>query len=131
MNTLVKALVLSVSTALVAAPVFAAPQDHQPNQHQPAPHTQKAPAPTQMKHDNKQPQPAAKNQQNQKSVKPSRDWRVGNKVPKQFQAKQYKVDHKVDKRLSKPAKNQQWMKVNGDYVLTNGPEFVIIKIMKS
>lgn len=34
MNTLVKAIVLSLSTALVAAPVMAAPQDHQPEKTQ-------------------------------------------------------------------------------------------------
>jgi hypothetical protein len=33
MNTLVKAIILSLSTALVAAPVMAAPQDHHPQQH--------------------------------------------------------------------------------------------------
>ena len=33
MNTLVKAIVLSLSTALVAAPAMAAPQEHNPQQH--------------------------------------------------------------------------------------------------
>ncbi len=33
MNTFLKAIVLSISTALVAAPVMAAPQEHQPNKH--------------------------------------------------------------------------------------------------
>lgn len=126
MNTFIKALVLSVSTAFVATSVLAAPQDHQPQ----APHAQKAPAPTPMKHDNKQPQPVIKHQQNNKSVKPSHDWRVGTKVPKQYQAKQYKVDYKADRHLSKPAKNQHWIKVNGDYVLTNSSSFNIVKVIK-
>ena len=33
MNTLVKAIVLSLSTVLVAAPAMAAPQEHNPQQH--------------------------------------------------------------------------------------------------
>ncbi len=55
MNTLVKAIVLSLSTALVAAPVMAAPQDHQPKKTQ----FQQHKAPT---HQNKHLSKAGKNQ---------------------------------------------------------------------
>lgn len=126
MNTFVKALVLSVSTTLVAAPVFAAGPQNQPNQ--PA-HIQKAPAPQHV--DNKKPTQHQNQPQHKKNaVKPSRDWRVGTKVPKQYQAKQYHVTQKADKRLSKPNKNQQWLKVNGDYVLTQGSTYSIVKIVR-
>lgn len=124
MNTLVKAIVLSISTALVAAPVMAAPQDHPQNKpqqqqpHKPAPQN-KHPAQPQQQH-----KPAAK-----KSVNPSRDWRAGQKVPSQYHGQSYKIDHRQYKKLSKPAKNQQWIKVNGDYILTNVISHSIIKII--
>ena len=131
MNTLVKALVLSISTALVAAPAMAAPQDHQ----QSKPHAQqqhKAPAPqhqVQKHQQDKHPAQPQQHKQVNKKVDPSRDWRVGHKVPSQYQSKMYKVDHSKYKKLSKPGKNQQWIKVNGDYILTNVVSHNIIKII--
>jgi Ni/Co efflux regulator RcnB len=115
MNTLVKAIVLSFSTALVAAPAMAAPQDHHSPSHQIQNH-HKAPV-QQHKVVHK------------KAVNPSHDWRVGQKVPAQYHSQSYKIDHKKFKKLSKPGKNQQWIKVNGDYVLTNVMSHNIIKII--
>lgn len=115
MNTLMKAIVLSISTALVAAPAMAAPQNEQNHQPQPA-HNQKAPVQHQA-------------QQAKKVVNPSHDWRSGQKVPSQYRGNSYKVDHSKYKKLSKPGKNQQWIKVNGDYILTNVITHSIIKII--
>ena len=126
MNTLVKVLVFSISTALVAAPAMAAPQDNQNHQPQ-ATHNQKAPAQHQVQKDKTPAKPQA--QQHKKSVKPAHDWRAGQKVPSQYRGNSYKVDHSKYKKLSKPAKNQQWIKVNGDYVLTNITNHSIIKII--
>ena len=39
MNTLIKAIILSLSSALVAAPVMAAPQEHHSQQHGQQQHT--------------------------------------------------------------------------------------------
>ncbi|MFD1438814.1 RcnB family protein [Acinetobacter sp. ANC 4282] len=123
MNTLVKAIVLSLSTALVAAPVMAAPQDHHSQQHNQQHSQQSAQshhkAPVQQHH----------NAAHKKAVNPSHDWRVGQKVPSQYYAQSYKVDHKKIKKLSKPGRNQQWIKVNGDYVLINVMSHSIIKII--
>ncbi|WP_265734191.1 MULTISPECIES: RcnB family protein [unclassified Acinetobacter] len=33
------------------------------------------------------------------------------------------------KKLSKPGKNQQWIKVNGDYILMNAVSHAMIKII--
>ncbi|WP_407303052.1 RcnB family protein [Acinetobacter sp.] len=123
MNTLVKAIVLSFSTALVAAPVMAAPQDHHPQQHNQKYNQQH----TQSHH--KTPVQQHHNAVHKKAVNPSHDWRVGQKVPSQYQSQSYKVDHKKFKKLSNPARNQQWIKVNGDYVLTNVMNHNIIKII--
>ena len=118
MNTLVKAIVLSFSTALVAAPAMAAPQDHYGQSHQVQNHHK---APVQQHHHTVY----------KKAVNPSHDWRVGQKVPTQYYSQSYKVDHKKFKKLSKPGKNQQWIKVNGDYVLTNVMNQKISKIISS
>lgn len=131
MNILVKAIVLSLSTALVAAPAMAAPQDHQGNQShqigkQPAPvKHQQQPAQNQHKTPVQQQHKAVA----KKAVNPSHDWRAGQKVPNQYHGTSYKVDHTQYKKLSKPGKNQQWIKVNGDYVLINLISHSIIKII--
>ena len=123
MNTLVKAIVLSLSTALVAAPAMAAPQDHNPQQH----HQQHSYQPVQNHH--KTPVQHHYKAVHKKALNPSHDWRVGQKVPTQYHGQSYKVDHKKFKKLNKPGKNQQWIKVNGDYVLTNVMSHNIIKII--
>lgn len=138
MNTLVKAIVLSISTALVAAPAMAAPQDHA-NNRAPMEQNHKQPV-NNSKHDYNKPPAKAPHQQvskydqgpkhyAKKRVDPSRDWRVGQKLPGEYRGHTYKVDHKKYKRLQKPTKNQQWIKVNGDYVLTNVMNHTILKII--
>ncbi|CAB1220024.1 RcnB family protein [Acinetobacter bouvetii] len=120
MNTLVKAIVFSLSTALVTAPAMAAPQEHNQShqvQNQQKGHTQS--------HQNT----SHKNTAHKKAVNPSHDWKVGQKVPSQYHGQGYKIDHKKFKKLSKPGKNQQWIKVNADYVLTNVISHTIIKII--
>ena len=124
MKTLVKAIVLSISTALVAIPVMAAPQDH--HQYSKSHAQQQHPAP---QHHQLNKHPAQQHKQGYKKVDPSRDWRVGQKVPSQYQSKIYKVDHSKYKRLNKPGRNQQWIKVNGDYILMNVVNDKVIKII--
>lgn len=124
MNTLMKAIVLSMSTALVAAPAIAAPQNA---------HEQKAPThsqSTKAQQHSKQNTPVKNQSQiKKKEVNPSHDWRAGQKVPAQYLGHGYKVDHKKYKKLSKPGKNQQWIKVNGDYILMNAVSHAIVKII--
>lgn len=115
MKNIAKALILSLSTA-VALPAFAAPNNGQPEQHQPASSHQK---------DNRQ----AQNHQ-KKQIQPNRDWKAGQKVPSQYRGASYKVNPAHNKRLTKPGKNQQWIKVNGDYVLTNMVTHTIIKVIR-
>jgi Ni/Co efflux regulator RcnB len=138
MNTLVKALVLSISTALVAAPVMAAPQEHQPQKPQAQMSHKKAPEPMKQQQ-TPQNKPYAQNnakhtqgpqhKAQKNRVNPSHDWKKGQKVPSEFRGQRYKVDHNQHRNLSKPSKNQQWIKVNGDYVLMNAMNYTIIKIL--
>ena len=119
-NTLIKAIVLSVSASVMATSAFAAPQD---NHNQPK-HVE------QHQVDQHKKQPVVKKAQAQKhTVKPSRDWKAGQVIPSQYRKGQ-SVDHKKYSKLTKPAKNQQWMKVNSDYVLINTVDHKIVKIIK-
>ena len=121
MNTLSKAIILSLSSALVAAPVMAAPQEHHSQQHGQQQHT----AQHQTKDSIKVPQHSIK-----KTERPAHDWQQGHKVPDQYHGNSFKVDASKYKKLSTPAKNQQWIKVNGDYVLMNTATYKIIKVIQ-
>ena len=121
MNTLSKAIILSLSSALVAAPVMAAPQEHHSQQHGQQQHT----AQHQTKDSIKAPQHSIK-----KTERPSHDWQQGHKVPTQYHGNSFKVDASKYKKLSKPTKNQQWIKVNGDYVLMNTATYKVIKVIQ-
>ncbi|WP_298145230.1 RcnB family protein [uncultured Acinetobacter sp.] len=65
-----------------------------------------------------------------KAEQPKRDWKSGSKVPTQFQAKHYKIDHKQSKKLAPPKANQTWIKVNGDYVLMDSKNHKVIKFIR-
>jgi Ni/Co efflux regulator RcnB len=124
MNGLVKAVVFSISSLLVATSAFAAPQPHQ--QDKPAavqPHK------AHIKAEQKKAKATPQKNVLKKAEQPSRDWKSGQKVPSQFHAKSYKVDDKQAKKLTPPTKNQQWIKVNGDYVLMNTVSYKVIKVV--
>lgn len=121
MNTLSKAIILSLSSALVAAPVMAAPQEHHSQQHGQQQHT----AQHQAKDSINAPQHSIK-----KTERPSHDWQQGHKVPAQYHGNSFKVEASKYKKLSKPTKNQQWIKVNGDYVLMNTVTYKVIKVIQ-
>ncbi|MCL6231209.1 MULTISPECIES: RcnB family protein [Acinetobacter] len=68
-------------------------------------------------------------QNKKKAVNPSHDWRSGQKVPSEYRCHRYKGDHNKYKKMSKSGKNQQWIKVNGDYILMNAVSHAMIKII--
>ena len=135
MNRLVQAVVFSLSTALVAAPAFAAPQNsqdhkqHATQNHNDANH-QGMHHDSSSHHAQDQHKPASNNKTgNKQMTRPSATWKPGHPVPSQYRGQNYKVDHSKYKKLNKPGKNEQWIKVNGDYVLTNVLNHNIIKIV--
>lgn len=65
---------------------------------------------------------------NSYKVNPSRDWRVGQPLPRQYDSSRYKVDYRDARFLKKPNRNQAWYKINGDYVLVNTNKNRILKI---
>lgn len=112
-----KALILSLST-LVALPAFAAAHD------------QHLPQKTEwQKHDDHR-QVAHNPHVQPRKVQPIHDWKAGQKVPSHYWEKSYKIDHAQYKKLYKPSRNQQWIKVNGDYILINTINHSIIKIVR-
>ncbi len=122
MNTLIKAIVLSVSASVMGASAFAAPQDNHNQTKHVNQHKKQV--------DQHKKQPLVQKAQTQKhTVKPSRDWKAGQVIPSQYR-KGHSVDHKKYSNLTKPAKNQQWVKVNNDYVLINTVNHKIIKTIK-
>ncbi|MDQ9010670.1 RcnB family protein [Acinetobacter gerneri] len=109
MKKIISAIAFTVSTALAASSAMAAPNDHHYPQHQNS-HQQV------VKHNT----PHANKDQ----------WKVGHTYPSQYRGAGYKVDHKQYKKLSRPGHNQQWYKVNGQYVLVNTQNHHIIKTVR-
>ena len=71
-----------------------------------------------------------KNQWNhQQRVNPSREWRSGQTLPREFQSTRYKVSDREARKLPNTGRYQQWYKVNGDYVLINERNDRIVRII--
>ena len=123
MNTILKAIVLSISTALVAAPVMAAPQEYPSKQNyaKNVHNVQNTHAQKSVKQDNRG--------HNVKQSNIQHNWKVGQNVPSQYYGSHYKIDHSKYKKLSKPGHNQQWIKVKGDYILLNTVNHKVLKVV--
>ncbi|WP_445114541.1 RcnB family protein [Acinetobacter sp. WZC-1] len=64
-----------------------------------------------------------------KRVNPGREWRSGQYLPNQFTSSRYVVNYRHYQHLPRPGRNQQWLKINGDYVLVNARNHRIIRII--
>ena len=119
MKKVLTTIALSLS-ALVATSAMAAPQ-HDPRYapHKPAPQWDHKDA---KKWDDRR-------WDNKRGVNPSRDWRVGQKLPNQYDNRRFEVSNYEERRLPKAGKNQQWYKINGDYVLVNDRNDKIVRIL--
>ena len=54
-------------------------------------------------------------------------WQMGYVMPQHYRGNSYKVDYK-DTNLPKPARNQQWYKINNDYILVDSDSNNIVNI---
>ncbi|EPF69408.1 RcnB family protein [Acinetobacter rudis] len=54
-------------------------------------------------------------------------WQPGYVMPQHYRGNGYKVDYR-EQNLPKPAQNQQWYKINNDYILIDSDSNNIIKI---
>ncbi len=61
-------------------------------------------------------------------VNPSRDWRVGQTLPRQYSSSRFQVSDREARRLAKTGRYQQWYKINSDYVLVNERNNRILRI---
>lgn len=55
-------------------------------------------------------------------------WQEGYVMPQHYRGNSYKVDHK-NNNLPKPGRNEQWYKINNDYILVNSDDNSIVRIM--
>ena len=51
--------------------------------------------------------------------RPSWDWKIGDKIPEQFRSKQYQVKSNDSPRIYNVEVDEQWYKINSDYVLAD------------
>ncbi len=54
-------------------------------------------------------------------------WQTGYVMPQHYRGNSYKVDYKDD-NLPKPSRNQQWYKINNDYILVDSDNNNIVSI---
>ena len=54
-------------------------------------------------------------------------WQTGYVMPQHYRGNRYKVDYK-DSNLPKPGRNQQWYKINNDYILVDSDSNNIVGI---
>ena len=115
MKKILSAIAISM-TAIMSASAIAAPHDYRDNRHFDA---------RDKSHWND------KNRDNRynRAVNPSRDWRTGQTLPRQYNSPRYQVSNNTLKRLPKANRNQQWYQINGDYVLVNERNDKIVKII--
>lgn len=55
-------------------------------------------------------------------------WQAGYVMPQHYRGNGYKVEYR-DHHLPKPDRNQQWYKINNDYILVDSNTNDIIRIM--
>lgn len=62
-------------------------------------------------------------------VNPSRDWRVGQTLPRQYDNRRFEVSDREARRLPNTGRYQQWYKISNDYVLVNERTNKIVRIL--
>ena len=138
MKKVIPILTLLLSTLTATSVMAGSPYDHSidrqnhavyqqknmPNKYAPAPHKNDRYDDHRNQHNM-----SRHRDMSRKNIKPARDWRAGQILPRQFDSHAYAVSYKDASRLFKPNKNQQWLKINGDYVLINEHNNKIVRII--
>lgn len=110
MKKTLSTIALSLS-ALIATSAMAAP-DHRYDDHQ-----RDDRVPSTMQHQDNRWNNNDRYDHNR--VNPSRDWRVGQTLPRQYSGSRFQINDREARQLPRSGRYQQWYKVNGDYVLVN------------
>lgn len=130
MKKVFTAIAISMS-ALMATAAMAAPQhdqDHRDSRYQsskPAPHWNNKQQDHRFDRDDR----FDRNDRNKTSINPSREWRTGQTLPRQYSTARFEANRDQVKRLPKASRNQQWYNIGGDYVLVNERNDRIVKII--
>ena len=129
MKKVFTAIAISMS-AFMATTAMAGPNDHRDDRYQPKPsaHWNKDHRDSRY-NDHRKNDGYDNKSRYQSSVNPSRQWRTGQELPRQFSSSRYEVNHNELRRLPKVGRNQQWLKINGDYVLVNERNDRILRII--
>jgi Ni/Co efflux regulator RcnB len=131
MKKLVSAITL-IMTGLIATSAIAGPHEQDRRDR----HVKPAPTPAHWNHS--QPQRFDHNRNDDKryeqnrhknQVNPSLQWRVGQTLPRQYNSSSFELSDRQAKNLPKASRNQQWYKINGDYVLVNERNDRIVRII--
>lgn len=129
MNKMLAAMAISISALLATDFAAASPENEQ--------HGLDAPDHVKNRHrshdmrgsnDNKHGEQRRPREENGVKRLQQMRWQQGYVMPQHYRGNRYKVEYK-DFNLPKPARNQQWYKVNKDYLLVDGESNNIIKIM--
>ena len=135
MKKIISALTLSLSAMVATSAMAGSPYDHTMDRQNHPTAQQNQPNKYAYQHNDKYDDRRHKNNdsryqnQSKNNIKPARDWKAGQMLPRQFNPKVYAVSYKDARRLFKPNNNQQWLKINGDYVLINERNNKIVKII--
>lgn len=124
MKKVLTAIAISMS-ALMATTAMAAPNDHRDDRH----HPKANPQWNKDHRDSRANDHRFDKKAHSSSLNPSRQWRTGQELPRQFASSRYEVNKNELRRLPKAGHNQQWLKINGDYVLVNERNDRILKII--
>jgi Ni/Co efflux regulator RcnB len=123
MKKIVVALTLSFSALMASSAITAAPQfESEDYAEQPAPKMKKI----REKYDINEPEHRSREQRGMKRLQHMK-WQTGYVMPQHYRSDGYKVEYK-DNNLPKPARNQQWYKINDNYILLNSETNSIVKI---
>lgn len=118
-------LTIGTTTLLSSVGSFAAPPPH--HEHEPHPaakHSMYPPAQTNtyMREEHRM-----REERGVERLKQHR-WQAGYVMPQHYRGNGYKVDYK-NSHLPKPDRNQQWYKINNDYILVDSKDNSIVRIL--
>lgn len=123
MKKILASLAISFSALMASSAITAAPQfEPDIDAEQPAPKMKKM----REKRDFNEPEQRSREQRGVKRLQHMK-WQTGYVMPQHYRSDGYKVEYK-DNNLPKPARNQQWYKINNNYILLNSETNSIIKI---
>lgn len=123
MNKFYKIALTTLITALISVSALASPHHHDAHDRQHSQWQQHKPT--------SQYRPSYQYQQQHGQYQQGNRWKTQHQLPRMYQNSTYRVSSYQRHQLSKPARNQQWYKVDGYYLLTNVHNNMIVKIVKA